>query len=66
LLGTGVDCSHIDALANVVVEGSDIEFDVRCPAPRDANEPGGEIAVYVAPVHTSDAMSGVVCSVKSA
>ncbi|MCA9692401.1 MAG: hypothetical protein KC636_22570 [Myxococcales bacterium] len=62
VLGGGVDCSHVDALANVVVEGDATEVSFTCPAALDAEEPGGEYGVYSAPVWSGDARGDVTCS----
>lgn len=61
VLGTGVDCSHQDALANVVVGAADTDVFFACPAMRDVNEPGGQYATYVAPAFNTDALATVTC-----
>lgn len=61
VLATGVDCSHQDALANVVTSAAATDVFFECPAMRDVNEPGGQYAMYVAPAFNSDAISAVDC-----
>jgi len=62
VLGTGVDCTHVDALANVVVAGDAAEVTFDCPDPRDADEPGGQYAIYVAPVWEPDGAVALTCA----
>lgn len=62
-LGTGVDCAHRAALASVVLDGAGAAS-LTCPGPRDATEPGGRIALYVAPVYGGDATSLPDCTVE--
>jgi hypothetical protein len=61
VLGTGVDCSHRDALANVVLDAASITITLTCPAARDATEPGGQIALYTAPVFEPDGPVAITC-----
>jgi hypothetical protein len=63
LLATGTACTYLDSLANIVVEG-EVEVTLACPGPRDANEPGGSIALYGAPVWPGDAAAEVACQPK--
>jgi hypothetical protein len=46
---TGVACVYRDALANELVDGSDVLIDVSCPEARDVVEIGGRVALYSAP-----------------
>lgn len=61
-LGVGTACTFETSLVNRVVgaDGRDISF--TCPLPRDANEPGGDYAFYVAPVFPEDALAQVSCT----
>lgn len=62
VLGTGVDCTYNAALANVVVEGDEVEVTFECPDGRDANEPGGQYAIYTAPVWEPDGAVAITCA----
>jgi hypothetical protein len=62
-LGTGTDCVHRDARANVVLEGIPTLTTLTCPAARDTTEIGGQLAVYTAPVYAPDGTSAVTCTV---
>lgn len=61
-LGTGVDCVHRDARANIVLEGVPTLVTMQCPAARDAVEIGGQLAVYTAPVYAPDGAQAVTCT----
>jgi hypothetical protein len=61
-LGTGTDCVHRDARANLVLEGIPTLTTLTCPAARDATEIGGQLAVYTAPVYLPDGSSAVTCT----
>jgi hypothetical protein len=61
VMGSGTDCTHVDALANEVVENS-ATISFTCPAPRSASEPGGRYAVYTAPVFAQDGDASVECT----
>ncbi|MCW5892165.1 MAG: hypothetical protein KIT14_16715 [bacterium] len=63
VLGTGVDCAYRQALANVLVEG-EATAAVACPAARDADEPGGQVALYAAPVWDGDALAPPSCTLE--
>ena len=56
-LGTGVACVYRDAVANQIVEGSEVLIDVSCPEARDSIEVGGRVSLYVAPVVPGDVTS---------
>lgn len=62
VLGAGVACTYRDALANVVVDGDAVDVAFTCPARRDADEPGGRIALYRAPLFGGDATPDVSCT----
>ncbi len=62
VLGTGVDCTHVDALANAVIAAGATDVTFRCPRMRDAMETGGQVALYVAPVFEPDGSRAVVCT----
>lgn len=64
-LGTGIDCSLVDALANVVLDGETIEFEAACPGPRDALETGGQLSIYIAPIVPADPLGAVTCTIKA-
>ena len=51
---TGVACVYRDALANQLVDGSDVLVDVSCPDARDVVEVGGRVALYSAPALRGD------------
>lgn len=61
-LGVGTACTFETSLVNRVIgpDGRDISF--TCPFPRDANEPGGDYAFYVAPVFPEDGLAQVSCT----
>ncbi len=54
-----IPCTYNDALANKVVAGADIKFEVACPAVRDAasGENGGLVGLYGAPLIPGDAFT---------
>lgn len=65
-LGAGVACDTRDALALADIEGAGpITLTVPCPGPRGAAEPGGQFAIYTAPVFGEDAPATVTCNVGS-
>ena len=51
---TGVACVYREALANELVDGSDVLIDVSCPDARDVVEVGGRVALYGAPALPGD------------
>lgn len=65
LLGVGVACPFEDSLTTntITANGRDISF--TCPLPRDAEEPGGDYAFYVAPLLPQNELSSVSCTVVS-
>ncbi len=65
VLGDAVDCSHLEALANVVL-GDDAAASIAftCPQARDATEPGGEVALFTAPVIDGDGAAPVTCTLE--
>ncbi len=62
MLGTGTACTFSDALLNQVVSGSSVQLSFTCPFVRDENEPGGDYALYAAPLFTGDALAEIGCS----
>jgi hypothetical protein len=60
-LGTGLACMFRDSLANTVVRQKPKVFNFTCPGSRDAAEPGGQYALYVAPLSPVESPSGVQC-----
>jgi hypothetical protein len=62
-LGVGTACRWEDAAANAVVDGTS-SFTFKCPAARDATEPGGRVTLYTAPVFSADADARVTCTVQ--
>lgn len=62
VLGTGMECTYRHALANVVVDGGgEASVELGCPGPRDAAEPGGQIALYAAAVYAADDAAMPTC-----
>jgi hypothetical protein len=53
---TGVSCVQRDALANQLVEGSDVAVEVACPGGRDVVEVGGHVALYSAAALPGDSV----------
>ena len=62
VLGVGTACTFNDALLNQVIEGSEVTLSFACPFVRDENEPGGDYALYTAPLFTGDALAGISCT----
>lgn len=62
VLGSGTACTFTDALLNQVVTSSPVELSFTCPFVRDENEPGGDYALYAAPLFTGDALAEVSCT----
>ena len=61
VLGHGIPCLYREALASVTVTDTPVEVRFTCPSPRDADEPGGAYATYVAPAFGGDAAAAVTC-----
>jgi hypothetical protein len=62
-LGVGSACTYSDAAGNGVVEGtSAITF--KCPAARDAFEPGGKVSLYTGAAFPGDGDAAVTCTVQ--
>ena len=53
---TGVACVYRDALANQLVDGSDVAVEVACPDARDVVEVGGHVALYSAAALPGDSV----------
>ena len=62
VLGTGTACTFNDALLNQVISSSAVELSFICPFVRDENEPGGDYALYAAPLFTGDALAEISCT----
>lgn len=63
VLGGGMECELREALGNSVVEGT-ASLTFTCPPMRDADEPGGQYALYTAPVWEKDGTQTVTCVAK--
>lgn len=63
-LGVGIACPYEEALttATVTAEATTVQF--TCPNVRDAEEPGGQVSLYVAALSHQDAAQGVICQVQ--
>ncbi len=57
VLGTGVACTYLDALANTIVGAKSTSVTFTCPTARSSSEPGGQYALYAAPLVDGDALS---------
>lgn len=62
VLGVGTACTFNDALLNQVISSSEVTLSFTCPFVRDENEPGGDYALYAAPLFTGDALAEVTCT----
>lgn len=60
-LGHGIPCLYREALASATVGETPVDVSFTCPSPRDADEPGGTYATYVAPAYGGDAAATVTC-----
>lgn len=64
-LNTGIPCTYQDSLANGLVEpDTPTVLSVKCPAARDAHEPGGKISIYQGPGYNDDSPADVTCRVR--
>jgi hypothetical protein len=63
LLGIGLACTYLDALANLVIGRAPTAVSFTCPLPRDADEPGGAYAAYAAPLLDEDQLAPISCTV---
>lgn len=63
VLGQGVACVSSDALFNDVLTAGDTSFEIDCPGLRDADERGGRVSAYTAPLVPEDPAPAVVCTV---
>ncbi|WP_420645270.1 lysyl oxidase family protein [Candidatus Leptofilum sp.] len=61
-LGVGTACTFTDSLLNQVISGSEATLSFTCPFVRDENEPGGDYALYSAPLFAGDAFTQVTCA----
>jgi hypothetical protein len=64
VLGHGIACESLQALSNDVIatELGQISVSFTCPARRDDFEPGGQYAMYVAPLLPEDPVATVDCT----
>ena len=62
VLGVGTACTFNDALLNQVISSSEVTLSFTCPFVRDENEPGGDYALYAAPLFTGDALAEISCT----
>ncbi|WP_420631654.1 lysyl oxidase family protein [Candidatus Leptofilum sp.] len=62
VLGVGTACTFTDSLLNQIISGSNVTLNFTCPFVRDENEPGGDYALYTAPLFTGDAPAEVTCT----
>lgn len=62
VLGTGVDCTFEQSLANVVIDADATTVTFPCPAEREDAEPGGQYAIYSAAVWQPDGRAEIVCT----
>jgi hypothetical protein len=56
VLGMGTACVERDALYNESLLAGETELDISCPGGRSADEPGGTVALYAAPLLPGDAL----------
>jgi hypothetical protein len=59
---SGVACTNADSLNSAVVAAGNPSVTFACPAAKDANEPGGTVSLYTAPVYDGDAAAAVTCT----
>jgi len=64
VLGVGTACKYENALATVTVGAGGADVPFACPAPRDADEPGGLYSLYTAPVYPGDKKAKVSCELR--
>ena len=62
VLGVGTACTFEDALLNQIISGETAEISFTCPFVRDENEPGGDYALYTAPLFSGDHFAEVSCT----
>ncbi len=62
-LGAGTACVHAEALASQAVSAGTSTVSFTCPAARDAQEPGGAVALYDGAAYPGDAAAKVKCTV---
>lgn len=62
VLEMGTACVYRDALVNETLLAGEKDFEVPCPAAHSDEEPGGTVALYVAPMLPGDALE-VACEV---
>lgn len=64
VLGVGVACTFLDAIASQIIEDQTTIVNFTCPFARDADESGGSYALYSAPVFGEDEAVAVSCEVR--
>jgi len=64
VLGSGIACTFLDAVATAVADTADSPVTFTCPGPRDPSEPGGTYAIYAGPLLPGDPAQPVTCTVK--
>lgn len=62
VLGVGTACAFEDAVLNQIIRGETAEISFTCPFVRDENEPGGDCALYAAPLFSGDEFAEVSCT----
>jgi hypothetical protein len=62
VLGIGTACTFTDSLLNQVITSTSVEISFTCPFVRDENEPGGDYALYAAPLFTGDDLAEISCT----
>jgi hypothetical protein len=63
-LGGVTACMYRESLATTIIGSSWTNVDFKCPAARDAGEPGGAYGYFTAPVLPTDANRAVTCQVR--
>jgi hypothetical protein len=64
-LKTSIPCTYQDSYANnLVVDGTDTQIQMQCPASRDADEPGGSVSIYQGPAYNDDPAADITCVVQ--
>jgi hypothetical protein len=62
VLETGTACTYTDSLINQMIAGDTVILSFACPFVRDENEPGGDYALYTAPLFSGDNFANVSCT----
>ena len=65
VLGGGIACAYVESLASVLIQdGPAVDVTFKCPAARDAREPGGRYSVLTPRVLDADTVQPVTCTPK--